>query len=833
MANAITSSPYTVVKGDSLWSIAERWFGSAYGYRWTEIADLNNISRSNPLIIPGQKLNLPSKSGGSTYKKNTTNSAIILYFGPQAGTERKTLFATWSWDKVDTDKYKVKWDYSTGDGIWFVGEESDTKYKQSLYNVPSNAIKVRFRVKPISFTHPWNNTIREYNWIAEWSNDAIYTVVPVPATPSAPSVKIEGNILTAELDNIDTTNAKKIEFDIVKDNKYTFISKTEDIVGSYSRCTCEVGIGSVYKVRCRAISGSDKSDWSSYSNNYGTIPAAISSNFTLAAKSETEVQLEWAPVFNSKNYEIQYTDTKRYFDSSNNVKSVTVDALVASNAQITGLETGKRYFFRIRATNDNGNSPWTDIKSIIVGKVPTAPTTWSSTTTVTTGETLKLYWVHNSEDGSKETYAQVELNIDGVIRIETIKKSDAESEKDKAGCYEINTSTYSEGTNIKWRVRTKGILDAYSDWSTQRIVNVYALPNLSMNVTDINNNPIEIVTKFPFYISGEAGPNSQKPIGYHISITSTSTYETVDNLGNFKIVNKGDEVYYKNFDTSEDLFVEISASNISLSNNITYKVTCTVSMNSGLTATATSKFTVHWSNERYDPNAKIMIDDSNLVANIMPYCLDENDQLINGVSLSVYRREYDGTFTEIATNIDNNGRTFVTDPHPSLDLARYRIVSKINATGDITYYDVPGVFMGVNSVVIQWDEKWTSFDVYEDGISDQSNWGGSMLKLPYNIDVSDSNTSDSSLIEYIGRENPVSYYGTQLGITSTWKVEIEKDDKETLYAIRRLAIWMGDVYVREPSGSGYWANISVSYNQNHCNQTIPITFSIKRVEGGI
>ena len=302
---------------------------------------------------------------------------------------------------------------------------------------------------------------------------------------------------------------------------------------------------------------------------------------------------------------------------------------------------------------------------------------------------------------------------------------------------------------------------------------------------------------------------------------------------NLTIINKGDEVYYKNFDTSEDLFVEISASNISLSNNITYKVTCIVSMNSGLTATATSKFTVYWSTERYDPNAKIMIDDENLVANIMPYCLDENDQLINGVSLSVYRREYDGTFTEIATNIDNNGYTFVTDPHPSLDFARYRIVSKINATGAITYYDVPGVFMGVTSIVIQWDEKWTSFDVYEDGISDQSNWGGSMLKLQYNIDVSDNNTSDSSLVEYVGRKHPVSYYGTQLGISSSWKVEIEKDDKETLYAIRRLAIWMGDVYVREPSGSGYWANISVSYNQNHCSQTIPVTFSIKRVEGGI
>ena len=105
--------------------------------------------------------------------------------------------------------------------------------------------------------------------------------------------------------------------------------------------------------------------------------------------------------------------------------------------------------------------------------------------------------------------------------------------------------------------------------------------------------------------------------------------------------------------------------------------------------------------------------------------------------------------------------------------------------------------------------------------------------LPYNINVSDKYSMDSELVKYAGRKRPVSYYGTQLGETSSWSMEIPKDDKDTLYAIRRLAIWTGDVYVREPSGSGYWANISVSYNQNHDSVTIPITLDITRVEGGI
>lgn len=112
-------------------------------------------------------------------------------------------------------------------------------------------------------------------------------------------------------------------------------------------------------------------------------------------------------------------------------------------------------------------------------------------------------------------------------------------------------------------------------------------------------------------------------------------------------------------------------------------------------------------------------------------------------------------------------------------------------------------------------------------------WVGSLLKLPYNVDVSDNNIPDSTLVKYVGRTYPVSYYGTHIDSSSTWNVVIPKNDRETLYALRRLSIWKGDVYVREPSGSGYWANIGVSFSQKHMELTIPVTLDITRVEGGM
>ena len=79
----------------------------------------------------------------------------------------------------------------------------------------------------------------------------------------------------------------------------------------------------------------------------------------------------------------------------------------------------------------------------------------------------------------------------------------------------------------------------------------------------------------------------------------------------------------------------------------------------------------------------------------------------------------------------------------------------------------------------------------------------------------------------------MAYYGTHLGETSKWSAVIDKRDVDTIYALRRLSKWMGNVYVREPSGVGYWATLSVTFPIAHTALTIPVSFDITRVEGGV
>ena len=822
---------YTVKKGDTLNSIAQK-----YNTTVSKLMSLNPSIKKANLINVGKVLVVSGTA--ATVAKNKSSTPKITDWGVLS-TNDHTLLAYWSWDKDHTDHYDLRWEYDTGDHHWWRAYDGSdytkTSNKYYHYTAPTGATKVRFCMRAVAKTHKVNGKPQPYFPNTSWTTWKEYVFpATAPDKPSAPSIKIEGYKLTATMENLDS-NITEVDFVVTRDDETRQARGTSGVKLKHSEFTCTVSAGHEYKARCRVKNKKGIwSEWSDYSDNEGTMPKALSGFKSIRALSSTSVFLDWVGVSSADSYEIEYTTNKSYFDSSNEVKSMSVGSAV-SHAEVTGMETGETYYFRVRAVNAKGESAWIYSDPITIGRRPAAPTTWSSTTTVITGETLTLYWIHNAEDNSTQTFAELELNIGGSVTTQTIKTSTPEEEDEKTYNYTINTTSYTEGTKIQWRVRTAGITKEYSDWSIQRTVDIYAPPSLTINITDVNGTSIETLTSFPFNISAYAYPNTQQPIGYHVTITANEAYETLDNNGNTKLVGVGEAIFSKFYDINMSLHVTVAPSDLRIENNISYTITVTVGMDSGLSAEASTYLTVAWADDIYEPNAEIVIDPDTLSATIGPYCDDGEGNLFEDILLSVYRREFDGGFVEIAKDIPNTGYTYFTDPHPSLDYARYRIVATSQTTGTISYYDVPGVPVGGNAVVLQWAEEWREFDVPDNVESEVSEipWTGSMLILPGNIDVSESTKPDVELIEYIGRAHPVSYYGTQIGSTATWNMEIPSNDKETLYALRRLSRWMGDVYVREPSGSGYWANITVSFSQKHCDMTIPITLGITRVEGGM
>lgn len=887
---------HTVRWGDTLSQIALDYLGDADKYH--QLAAINNIPNPN-LIYVGQVIAIDANPDPTppASSQSASSKAKIMQFGLLSSSgHHDELFATWRWDRSHTRSYSVRWDYMVND-MWFIGSSSDVSVdptdpeisKKSVYTFPADAEAVRFKVKPISETYSQNGSNTDY-WNARWSdtsNTIFYAKNVPPAAPSVPSVEIKQYQLTVTTDNI-PEDVTSVKFQIVKNNKDTYATKKVRASTRHASCTFTVDAGAEYKARCQYAKGSAWSEWSEYSSNDRTVPEAVTSIKVIRAASKTSVYLEWGAAKAAESYDIEFSTKKECFDTPEGTQIIT--GITLTHHEKTGLDSGNKYFFRVRATNPKGSSPWSSISEVVVGSKPAAPTTWSSTTTAIIGEPLTLYWVHNAGDGSSEKFATVELTINGVRQEIVVDHPAGEENKDKPGMYRINTETYPEGVKVLWRVKTAGITEEFGDWSVQRTVDIYAPPTMELKVLDHRKMSSDTIDTFPFYISALTGPKTQHPTGFDVTIISNSTYEAYDQVGNRIVVNKGDTIFSKYYAASKSLELELSAYDIDLENNVTYTIKCTASMNSGLTANGTAFFEVRWSDSDFIPNAEVAIDIAAYTAQIKPYCeknligsylvaktgnsyikqsemIDEvfgnvipnvktttgelvydgwnrkgekilycksqNNVLLDSIFLSVYRREFDGSFTEIAKGLKNTKTTFIVDPHPALDYARYRIVAVDSKTGAVGFYDMPSIPVNGKAVILQWAEQWTEFDVKPDEVLENPPWTGSCLKLPYNIDVSDDESPDVSLVEYVGRSHPVSYYGTQVGHSSSWNVEIEADDKDTLYALRRLSRWMGDVYVREPSGSGYWANVAVSFSQKHCTLTIPVTLKITRVEGGI
>lgn len=821
-----------------------------------------------------------AKNKTSSLKKTATGVTINY----QSGSDN-TVFATWQWDHDNTKSYTVIWQYATGNGVWFDGANNENVIgKIDLYSVPTNATRVRVRVKPISKTHKVQGIDTAY-----WTTTASAPVVMVisdteqantPASTTVPAVDIDGTKLIARTTTYDS-NSTYIEFQIVQDDITVITSLIAAVKTSLASVSYDVALGHKYKVRARGLKCRDGvsvatfkanitqanayiGEWSEYSESVDTVPDSPARIISHTVIQPDEVLLTWKKSSNASGYIIEYATNENYFDKSDQVTRINSDGGETSY-YIKGLDPGRVYYTRVCASNDVGESGWTPIYSFILGTVPQPPTTWSDTTIGVIGDELYLYWLHNSKDESSQRDAEVELVInkddpiickptykstDGTpsfyifrsvkVSTETIQDDSDDDILDSDGetLLHQELQTYPEGVTVRWRVRTKGVVKEWSDWSTARTIVVYAQPVIELyvgNNVERNDRMYEL-TKYPLLIHGEVRPNSQNAISYNVTIIANESYATTDYSGRLMNVRDQDVVFSKYIPaTGNTLDLALTAGDVNLDSGITYTVKVLVAMDSSLTAEAVWTFIARWDVDLLVPDAEITVDKDRLCTYIRPFCNDEYGELIPEVLVSVYRLEYDGRLTELATNLENGDVTIV-DPHPSLNYARYRVVAMDEATGEIGFRNIPGQYIGETGIVIQWGEEWQPFSTnsgeYEDEFADVIK-AGSMVKLPYNVEVSDSNSIDVALNEYIGRAHPVSYYGTQLGVKHDLNAVITRDDVETLYALRRLAVYMGDVYVREPSGVGYWANVQVSFSRRYSDMTIPVTLNVVRVEGGV
>lgn len=804
---------------------------------------------------------------GDTYQMTWSNKDFKFKYKPKGSKkyQYKGMGAA-------IESYEVSWNYKVG-GVWFAGatntvESNSSTPKSDTYDPPENATAVRCKVKCTSKTFK-NSKDKDTKFFTgtfgKWVKRGHNNATNDPETPEAPSYYIDYStnrlLVYMTIKDPNTTHIKfRLAEDRVFDNtdedglyKTQTVKLMDGVVGYASYNGWTLRPGHVYRLSARARRESGgtsewSEEWSEWTEVFETGPESIRDfvtaprmiNPTTIHMAWNEVGanvLQWKEVHSAVTYDLEYLQAdenlSEYSESeisnfdfatrSLNIQTMEiaqsdlylptddqVDNDGLRNVLLQGLDTGIKYFFRLRPKNQYGSaSEYSKIRACTLGSKPNTPTVWSSNSIITDGSDPVFYWVHNSVDGSRERISEIEYQINNL----TSQIVRTQNPKDEYYQYKSETRSYtlenpgSDGDVIKWRIRTRGVLDTYSDWSDWQEIKIYTKPSISLTIDN----------RFPMIVQAELTPTTQTVVDSSLQIFATTTHYAINKYGDLKRISSGDLVYSKT--KAKDLQIAVYAKDFPMGSKQEYKIRFVVNTSAGLSAEAVGSFT--------SPNRTITIND-NLAYDLtlLPESLSaeisigETD-ILNSAAL---RKDVDGRYAELI----RSGNKFI-DGYAPLQNANYKIVkfSDDGTTVETKEFDT----MSFGNISDWSKATWSSNQLKRPKdivLGAVLQWDGQWLSLLYNLDIAPSYKTSSTEVEYDGREDPVIYKNNMKYLTDSWSLSVDKHDRETIDKIRALALYNGPVHVREPRGSSYWASVEVGISETHNEPLVTVSFSITR-----
>ena len=231
-----------------------------------------------------------------------------------------------------------------------------------------------------------------------WSpSSASVSPAPAPAAPSAPTLAAGARQLTATWTAPNANGLTITDYDV----QYRKSSETDwtdwTHTGAALTATLTGLDGAVtYEVRVRAESSAGEGAWSpsaSLQTNVGVPDAPATPSLT--SSSSTQITVQWATPYNGgsalSGFKVQYKAS-----SSSDWTSHTFSSTgTTTSATIGSLTNGASYDVQVRATNAQGDSPWSATATSAVGSPSRV------TATVAPGDTqLVVSWTAPANNGN-------------------------------------------------------------------------------------------------------------------------------------------------------------------------------------------------------------------------------------------------------------------------------------------------------------------------------------------------------------------------------------------------------------------------------------------------
>ena len=582
------------------------------------------------------------------------------------------------------------------------------------------------------------------------------------------------------------------------------------VVGSYRVTTRADGVGS-YAVTQRMVSPTLEYG--------GTVPAAPA-NVTLSmtdTPGTIHVEFDWSWQ-TATQAELSWADHADAWESTDEPSVYTIANTHASKWNISGLETGKTWYVRVRLASGTGDSrtfgAYSEIKSIDLSSAPSIPILTLSSAVITDNGSVTASWAFSSTDGTGQAAADLAESVNGVYRVIATAR----------------TQQYINLSNMGWEagethllaVRVTSTSGRQSDWSDVAAVTVAAPLVVSITSTSLVDQTITVdgqsrtvksLTAMPFGITvtgaGAGGIT-------RVIIARAEDYH----------VDRPDESSYNGFEGETiAMFTQLGESAISITNEdligrlddgAVYDVIATVRDGLGQSAETTQRFEVHWAHQAEAPTAEVTIDNTEMIAILTPIA---PDGAAEGDRCDIYRLSVDKP--ELIYPGAEFGTEYV-DPYPTIgEYGGHRFVT-VTANGDyITANDKLAWFD--TTAADDGDVLETPYNIID--------YGNGRVLLGYNVDLGHKWAKDFKETKYLGGSiqgdwNPAT------SSTGTFNTVVMSDDQATIESMRRLATHAGICHVRTKDGSSYAADVQVSedYKQSSAHRIVTFGLSITRVD---
>ena len=501
---------------------------------------------------------------------------------------------------------------------------------------------------------------------------------------------------------------------------------------------------------------------------------------------------------------LSWADHEDAWESTDEPEEFTISKIHASQWNISGLETGKTWYVRIRLVagmEDNLTyGPWSKIVSVDLSSAPNIPTLVLSEDVITVDGTVTASWAYSSTDATAQAYAKI---CEVEITSEGLEYGDLIAHATTAQHVDISVvDGWQAGETHYLCLNVMSASGRESNWSDPVSITIAEPLTCEITATSLEEVTEEIdgttyeflaLTELPMTVTvegaGESGTTTvaiERFENYHMTRPDESEFNGYEG-----------ETVYLNTQTG-DAEMEIILDDLigTLDDEASYLIVATVKDAYGQSASAQLDFVVMWGHQAIMPTATVVIDDEEYIAKIT---VPQPSGAITGDTFDIYRLSADKPEKIIEDGIWG---TAYVDPYPALGDYGYRVCFK-TLYGDYITANKQPAWVDVEEGLILEDIK-TIIDF--DGIQ---------IPLTRNVNVGNSWEKAFEETRYLGGSIQGDW-NIAVGRSSTaTTTALTLTDQDIIDDLRRLAIYAGICHIRTFDGSSFACDIQVAEDRDH------------------